>query len=369
MSSFARFVSLSVVLVVFLTSSIASAVRLKEIATVAGVRGNQLVGYGLVVGLDATGDSAGARSNSGVSQSVLALLEGLDVPLALGSRITARNVAAVIVTAELPAMAQPGQKLDVTVSSLADAKSLKGGTLLMTPLRAANGQIFATAQGSLLVPEAEVVLKGGRRPVTQLATGRIPSGAYVELAAPELQQDSTVEFIFDRADYAQTQAAVTSMKSLMGEDSVRPINARLVSVDVPVEPNARMSALASMMELNIPIVAEPARVVINSRTGSVVMNQSVSLAPFAVTHGNIAVRVMPRRPFVRSVDDTITTRNPAVVALTPGPEGRLTKVDESASLDQVVRALNMLGVNPQDLMAILQAMKATGALQADLEVI
>lgn len=350
-------------------SSVASAVRLKEIASVAGVRGNQLVGYGLVVGLDATGDSSGSRNNSGVSQSVLALLEGLDVPVAVGSRLSSRNVAAVIVTTELPALAQPGQKLDITVSSLGDAKSLKGGTLLMTPLRAANGQIYATAQGSLLVPESDVVMRSSRRSVTQLATGRIPGGAYVELAAPQIPQDSSLELIFDRADYAQTEAAVNVMKSLVGDDSVQPINSRIVSVDISLDPTERMNTLAKLMELDIPIVAGRARVVMNSRTGSVVMNQSVSVAPFAVTHGNISVRVTPRRPFVRSIDESITTRNPALVSLTPGPEGRLIKVDAAASLDQLVRALNMLGVNPQDLMAILQAMKASGALQADLEVI
>ena len=349
-------------------SVFANAARLKEIATVDGQRGNQLVGYGLVVGLDGTGDSSWSATSSGVSQSVLALLESLDVTLPPGSRITSKNVAAVMVTGELPALAKAGQKIDVTVSSLGDARSIKGGTLLLTPLRAANGGIYATAQGSVVVPSAELVGRGSRLQGNQTAAGRIPGGAYVEVAAPEAANDPTITLNFERSDYAQTQRAVEVIAGVVGADAVAPIDARSVSIRVPTDATDRINLLARLLELEVPKISAPAKVIVNSRTGSVVMNQSVTLAPFAVTHGNLSVRVTPRGRTFSGLDGSVVAPR-ASVSINAGPEGKIMASEGAASLDEVVRALNMLGVNPQDLMAILQGMKAAGALGAELEVI
>jgi flagellar P-ring protein precursor FlgI len=352
----------------FALSEGAHAARVKEMASISGQRGNQLVGYGLVVGLDATGDSSWTSANSGVSQSVASLLESLDVTLPPGSRLNTRNVAAVMLTAELPALAKPGQKLDVTVSSLGDARSLKGGTLLLTPMRAANGVIYATAQGSIVVPSAEIAGRGQRLQANQMASGRLPAGAYVELAAPEAVNEPTVELNFEKADYAQTLRALDVIAGLVGRESIAARDARTLIVRVPTDPTERMGVLARILEAEIPSVAGPAKVVFNARTGSVVMNQSVSLAPFAVTHGNITVRVTPRGRTYRSVDGGLVTPS-ASVTLSDGPEGKMMASEGGTSLEQVVQALNRLGVNPQDMMAILQAIKASGALGAELEVI
>jgi len=360
----AIFASLSLAVV----SISADAARLKEIASVNGQRGNQLIGYGLVVGLDGTGDSSWSAASAGVSQSVLSLLESLDVSLPAGSRITSRNAAAVMITAELPALAKPGQKIDVTVSSLGDARSIKGGTLLLTPLRAANGTIYATAQGSVVVPTSELVNRSSRLQSNQVTAGRIPAGAYVELAAPEVGNDPTIELNFERDDYAQTQKAIEAIAGVVGIESVRPIDARTVSVQVPTDAGARISLLARILELEIPKVSAPARVIFNSRTGSVVMNQAVTLAPFAVTHGNLSVRVTPRSRAVQGLDGSVVTPA-ASVSISAGPQGRILASEGGASLEEVVRALNLLGVNPQDMMAILQGIKSAGALGAELEVI
>ena len=359
---------LTIAMAFFSLSEAAHAARVKEMASISGQRGNQLVGYGLVVGLYATGDSSWTSANSGVSQSVASLLESLDVTLPPGSRLNSRNVAAVMLTAELPALAKPGQKLDVTVSSLGDARSLKGGTLLLTPMRAANGVIYATAQGSIVVPSAEIAGRGQRLQGNQMASGRLPAGAYVELAAPEAVNEPTVELNFEKADYAQTLRALDVIVGLVGREAVSARDARTLIVSVPTDPTERMGVLARILEADVPSVAGPAKVVFNARTGSVVMNQSVSLAPFAVTHGNITVRVTPRGRTYRSVDGGLVTPN-ASVTLSDGPEGKMMASEGGASLEQVVQALNRLGVNPQDMMAILQAIKASGALGAELEVI
>lgn len=356
--------------VLLLGASTAWAERLKDMAVVSGQRANQLIGYGLVVGLDGTGDNAG--SNPVTGQTVLTMLNSLGVSVPAGVNLQARNAAVVMVTAELAALARPGQVMDVTVSSLANARSLRGGTLLMTPLRAANGQIYGQAQGSVVIPGASVATAMIRTTINQQSAGRIPGGAMVEQAAPEADQNPVVEFNFHKADFAQTQRAVEALVGVMGADAVVPVDARTIAVRVPTERTQRLNTMAQLLELNIQPVPEIAKVVVNARTGSVVMNQSVRLAPFAVTHGNLTIRVqasnqvvptalMPRyRPLIQ--------RN-ELAGIDTGPAGQMVRVDEGATLEQVVRAINLLGATPQDLMAILQAMKSAGALRAELEII
>jgi flagellar P-ring protein FlgI len=347
------------------------AARLKDMAVVSGQRPNQLIGYGLVVGLDGTGDNSGANPVTG--QSVITMLNSLGVAVPPGINLQARNAAVVMVTAELAALARPGQAMDVTVSSLTNARSLRGGTLLMTPLKAANGQVYGQAQGSIVVPGASVSSSMARTTVNQLSAGRIPSGGMVEQAAPEADMDPVVEFNFHKVDYAQIQRAVEAISRVVSEENaVTAVDARTVAVRVPVQRSQRVSVMAQLLELDIQPAIDIARVVVNARTGSVVVNQSVRLAPFAVTHGNMTIQVQATN---QVVPQSLVSRNRPVnqrnerVSIDPGPAGQMVRVEEGASLEQVVRAINMLGATPQDLMSILQAMKTSGALQAELEII
>jgi flagellar P-ring protein precursor FlgI len=365
-----RIIQCLVVTSLCLSASTGWAERLKDMAVVSGQRPNQLVGYGLVVGLDGTGDSSGPNPVTG--QTIVTMLNSLGVSIPPGVNLQARNAAAVMVTAELGALARPGQAMDVTVSSLANARSLRGGTLIMTPLRAANGQIYGQAQGSLVITGASVSTNFARTTVNQMSSGRIPGGAIVEQAAPEAELNPLIEFNFHKADYVQTKRAVEAMERVVGAAAVQPIDARTVAVRVPVDSTQRMNIMAQLLELEVQSTMDLAKVVVNARTGSVVVNQAVRLAPFAVTHGNLTIRVQATNqvvqpaPFSRS--RPLNQRNDRV-SIDQGPAGQMIQVDEGASLEQVVRAINMLGATPQDLMSILQAMKSAGALRAELEVI
>ena len=365
------FMVLALSLGMTLGMSQAFAARLKDMAVVSGQRPNQLIGYGLVVGLDGTGDNSG--SNPVTGQSVVTMLNSLGVAVPPGVNLQARNAAVVMVTAELAALARPGQAMDVTVSSLTNARSLRGGTLIMTPLKAANGQVYGQAQGSIVVPGASASSNLARTTINQLSSGRIPSGGMVEQAAPEADMDPVVEFNFHKMDYAQIQKAVEAIaKVVTDEDAVTAIDARTVAVRVPVQRAQRVNVMAQLLELEIQPVMDIARVVVNARTGSVVVNQSVRLAPFAVTHGNLTIHVQATNqvvpPALLSRNRPVNQRNERV-SIDQGPAGQMVKVEEGASLEQVVRAINLLGATPQDLMSILQAMKSSGALQAELEII
>lgn len=362
--------ALSILLAVLVPGTVL-AERIKEMATVAGERSNQLVGYGLVVGLDGSGDTVGQSPFTG--QSIVTMLTALGVAVPANINIQPRNVAAVMVTAELPAMARPGQAMDVTVSSIGNARSLRGGTLLMTPLRAANGQIYGQAQGSVSVGGVGVATRRASTTIGQQGSGRIPAGALVEQAAPEGGTGPVVELNFKRPDYAQTQRAIEAIARVLGPQSVVPVDARTVNVRVPEDPVQRMNTMAQLLEIDVPRVTDPAKVVINARTGAIVMNQSVQLLPFAVTYGTLTVRVQSTNTVVQPPGNTLMGR-PAVqrndvVSIEQGAAGNLVKVDQGATLDDIVRALNRLGATPQELMGILQAMKAAGSLQAELEII
>ena len=243
----------------------------------------------------------------------------------------------------------------------------------MTPLKAANGQVYGQAQGSIVVPGASASSNLARTTINQLSSGRIPSGGMVEQAAPEADMDPVVEFNFHKMDYAQIQKAVEAIaKVVTDEDAVTAIDARTVAVRVPVQRAQRVNVMAQLLELEIQPVMDIARVVVNARTGSVVVNQSVRLAPFAVTHGNLTIHVQATNqvvpPALLSRNRPVNQRNERV-SIDQGPAGQMVKVEEGASLEQVVRAINLLGATPQDLMSILQAMKSSGALQAELEII
>ncbi len=349
----------------------AHAMRLKEVASVQGVRNNQLVGYGLVVGLDGTGDQT--TSTPFTTQSINALLQQMGVTVPAGTGMQLKNVAAVMVTAQLPPFAQPGQQIDVNVSSLGNAKSLRGGMLIATPLKGADGQIYALAQGSLIVGGAGASAAGSKVQINHLSAGRVPEGATVERAVPTpLAQGDTLQLDLNSHDYNTAREVARTINARMGEGLAQAIDGRVVRVRMPPGGDARVTFLADIENLQIEVAAPAARIVINARTGSVVVNQTVTLNPCAVAHGNLSVTInstpVVSQPNALSTGGTTVSRDKADITITQSP-GSLIQLPASTKLADVVKALNALGATPQDLLAILQAMKSAGALNAEIEVI
>ena len=349
----------------------AQAARIKEVASVQGVRTNQLVGYGLVVGLDGTGDQTTQAPFA--IQSLLAMLQQMGVTVPPGTNMQLKNLATVMVTAQLPAFAQPGQTIDVSVSSLANAKSLRGGTLIATPLKGADGQIYAVAQGNLVIAGSGAAAAGSKVQINHLSAGRIPDGATVErsVATPIADGDS-IQLDLHSSDYTTAREVVRAINAKMGNGIADAVDGRVVRVRMPPSADARVSFMAEIENLDIRQATPSAKVVINARTGSIVMNQAVTLAACAVAHGNLSVTISTTptasqpEPFAR-VGRTVVTEK-ADITITQQP-GALVNMAPGAKLADVVKALNSLGATPQDLLAILQAMKSAGALVAELEVI
>jgi flagellar P-ring protein FlgI len=347
----------------------ALATKLRDISSIAGVRSNQLIGYGLVVGLDGSGDQT--TQTPFTLQTTLSLLQALGVKMPEGQRVQLRNTAAVMVTATLPPFAKPGQNIDVSVSSVGNAKTLRGGMLLLTPLRAADGQVYAMAQGSVLVPGAGAGGGGAAVLVNHQSVGRVPAGGLVERAVPQSIDEDLMQVDLHRADFGQMQKVVESISRRFGPNVAVPLDSRAIQVRLPQSQLDRVRFVADLESLTVDSVEEAPRVIINSRTGSVVMNQGVRLDPVAVAHGNLTVRInrdtQVSQPAPLSQGQTAATQRTNVdVNIGSGALGALPR---GASLEEVVRALNLLGANAQDLVAILQAMKAAGALKAELELI
>jgi flagellar P-ring protein precursor FlgI len=349
----------------------AHAARIKELASVQGVRSNPLVGDGLVVGLDGTGDQT--TQTPFTTQSLAAMLQQLGITVPPGTNMQLKNVAAVMVTAQLPAFAQPGQPIDVNVSSLGNAKSLRGGTLIAAPLKGADGQIYAIAQGNLVVGGAGASAGGSKVQINHLSAGRIPAGAMVERGVPTpLAQGETLQLDLNSVDYNTARLVARAINERMGEGTAQAQDGRVVSVRMPASANARVGFLADIENLDIALAAPAAKVVINARTGSVVMNQAVTLAACAVAHGSLSVTINTT-PVV-SQPNPLSTGGQTVVAQKSDISitqqgGSLVQMSAGNKLADVVKALNALGATPQDLLAILQAMKSAGALNAELEVI
>ena len=349
----------------------AQAARIKEVASVQGVRTNQLVGYGLVVGLDGTGDQTTQAPFA--IQSLLAMLQQMGVTVPPGTNMQLKNLATVMVTAQLPAFAQPGQTIDVSVSSLANAKSLRGGTLIATPLKGADGQIYAVAQGNLVIAGSGASAAGSKVQINHLSAGRIPDGATVERSVPTpIADGDSIQLDLHSSDYATAREVVRAINGKMGSGVADALDGRVVRVRMPPSADARVSFMAEIENLDIRQATPSAKVVINARTGSIVMNQAVTLAACAVAHGNLSVTISTTptasqpEPFAR-VGRTVVTEK-ADITITQQP-GALVNMAAGAKLADVVKALNSLGATPQDLLAILQAMKSAGALVAELEVI
>lgn len=355
------------VLFLVLAALPARAERIKDIANIDGVRPNSLIGYGIVVGLDGTGDSSLDLTNQSLS-SMLGQLGMQQDPKAIKSK----NVAAVTLTAVMPPFALPGQQLDVTVSSLGNAKSLRGGTLLMSPLKGADGQVYALAQGNLLVGGAGASGGGSSSQVNHLSAGRIPAGATVERAVPTgLGQGDFVHLELKESDFTTAARLMETVDRAFGKGAAIALNGRLVRVSAPTDPGQRVMFLSRLENLNLNPGTPTPRVIINPRTGSIVMNQLVTLEKCAIAHGNLSVTVSTdqavSQPNALAGGDTVVTETADVQI--KSDKGELVVLPSSASLNDVVKALNAVGATPQDLLAILQAMKASGALKAELEVI
>jgi len=349
----------------------AQAARIKEVASVQGVRPNQLTGFGLVFGLDGTGDQSTQAPYT--PQAFAAFLQQSGIVLPPGVTMQPKNLASVVVTADLPAFAQPGQRIDVNVSSAGNAKSLRGGTLLATALRGADGQIYALAQGNLFVGGAGAAAGGSKVQINHLAAGRVPEGATVERAVPTvLSNNGMLQLDLQSNDFATARAVARAINEVKGDGVAQAIDGRVVRVRMPARANDHVAFLADIENLEVRLERPAARVVINARTGSVVMNDAVSLNSCAVAHGALTVTVnstpVISQPTAFSQGGTTVKAEKVDIAITQ-QGGALMQLPAGAKLADVVRALNALGASPQDLLAILQALKSAGALNAELEVI
>jgi flagellar P-ring protein FlgI len=348
----------------------AQAMRIKEIAAVQGVRTNQLTGFGLVVGLDGTGDQTTQMPYT--SQGMTNYLQQLGLTLPADAKVQMKNVAAVLVTAQLPAFARPGQMIDVTVSSVGNSKSLRGGTLITTPLKGADGEIYALAQGNLLVGGAGASGGGSKVQINHLSAGRIPAGAQVERSVPTaFALGDTIELGLNSADFQTARRVAQAINDRMGTGVASAVDGRVVKLRAPGNPDDRVNFLAEIEEIPLEATIPVARVVINTRTGSIVMNQAVTLGPCAVAHGNLSVSIsatpVVSQPNPLSQGQTVVAEKTDIKITQDS--GALIKMDAAPQLADLVRMLNGLGATPQDLLAILQAIKAAGAMNAELEVI
>jgi flagellar P-ring protein precursor FlgI len=351
-----------------LTALPASAERIKDLAQVAGVRGNPLVGYGLVVGLDGSGDRTSQTPFT--VQSLKSMLDQLGVTIPPGVNPQLKNVAAVAIHAELPAFAKPGQTIDVTVSSIGNAGSLRGGSLLMAPLKGADGQVYAIAQGSLVVSGFGASGRDGSRiSVNAPNGGRIPSGAIVERAVPGPAPGGNVTLNLHQNDFTTAARIVSAIDAAFGPGHARALDGVTIEISPPA--GDRIAFLARLESLDISPGAAAAKVIVNSRTGTVVMGGQVTVMPAAVSHGSLTVTVSEAfnvdQPNPLTGGATVVTPHSTVTADAEG--SRMFLFEGGTSLESIVRAVNAVGAAPGDIVAILEALKRAGALRAELEVI
>lgn len=367
-----------IALVTFMTMGKAQADRLKDLTSIAGVRSNQLVGYGLVVGLPGTGDG----SSTLTLQSMQALISQLGMNTSSILDLNGKNSAAVIVTAELPAFSKPGQRLDVTVSTLGQSKSLRGGTLLMTPLLGADGETYAVAQGNLLVGGLGVEGDDGSSLIVNIPTvGRVPGGGTVErlIETTFLETDNLV-LNLHQGDFSVTNQVAEAINDIFGSDVAVPLDARSVRVRAPLDPSQKVSFVSMLENIEIEPERTSARVVVNARTGTIVIGGDVRVTPAAVTHGSLTVRVDENKGITQA-NNLAVTDGVAVTAAGEAVETENTEItveedparafvfDPGIELSTIVEAINGVGASPADLVAILEALREAGSLRAELVVI
>ena len=350
--------------------------RVKDLASVAGVRSNALIGYGLVVGLDGSGDQTSQAPFT--VQSLKAMLSQLGVTVPPNVNPQLKNVAAVAIQAELPAFAKPGQTIDVTVSSIGNSGSLRGGSLLMAPLKGADGQVYAIAQGNVIVGGLGVSAKDGSRvSINVPSAGRVPNGATVERAvagtfgAGAASGDSSVRLDLHTPDFTTATRLAAGINTMLGAGSAQALDPVTVSVTAPADPNQRVAFISTLENIEVQPGDAPARVIVNSRTGTVVISSHVKVLPAAVSHGSLSVTITERpevsqpAPFSRG-ETTVVPRSSIQVTSNAGPAFVFAP---GTDLDDIVRAINRVGAGPGDLVAILEALREAGALRAELLVI
>jgi flagellar P-ring protein precursor FlgI len=349
-------------------SGVVQAERIKDLARIAGVRTNQLVGYGLVVGLNKTGDKT-----KFTGQSLRAMLARLGINFPAGVDPKAKNIAAVAIHAELPPFSKPGQTIDVTVSSIGDAKSLRGGSLLMSPLKGADGEIYAMAQGNLVVGGLSASgADGSSVTVNNPAVGRIPNGGTVErmVASPFAQMNELI-FNLHINDFTTANRMVETINRMLGPKTAKAMDSTSIRVSAPMDVSQRVSFVSLVENLEIAPDDAPARIIINSRTGTVVINNKVRVQPVAVSHGSLTVTISENpqvsQPGAFSAGETVVTPQSDVEVAEEKPHMFI--FNPGVSLNDIVNAVNKVGAAPSDLVAILEALKAAGALRAELIVI
>jgi flagellar P-ring protein precursor FlgI len=360
------------VLVLALQMAPARADRIKDLAAVAGVRQNQLVGYGLVVGLDGTGDQTTQAPFT--TQSLISMLERLGVSIPPGTNLQLKNIAAVAVHADLPPFAKSGQRIDVTVSSIANAKSLRGGTLLIAPLKGLDGQVYAMAQGNLAVGGLGLSGEDGSRiSINVPSVGRIPNGATVEREVATIIGDAELLTLnLHRPDFTTSTRLAETINGLLGAGTAQARDPMSVQVRAPASQADRISLIATLENLEVTPGESAARVIINSRTGTVVINSSVHVSPAAVSHGSLVVSitedfdVSQPQPFSENGETVVTPESN--ISVTQG-ENRMFLFRPGVELNDIVQAVNQVGAAPGDLVAILEALREAGALRAELIVI
>lgn len=355
-------------LILLLSSGVSYAERIKDLASIAGVRENQLIGYGLVVGLDGTGDKT-----KFTGQSLRNFLVEMGVNIPPGTDPKSKNVAAVSVHADLQPFVKPGQTIDITVSSLGDAKSLRGGSLLMTPLKGADGNIYAMAQGNLVVGGFGADAADGSRVTVNIpSAGRVPNGATVERAVSNaFNVGDSIVLNLHRPDFTTASRLSDAINHTLGKGTAQSMDASSIRVSAPMDPNQRVPFLSLIENLELSPGEAPARVVVNSRSGTVVIGQHVRVSPAAVTHGSLSVTISANpqvsQPNPLSQGQTVITPNYDIKI--SEENSRMFVFNPGVSLDEIVRAVNQVGAAPGDLVAILEALKQAGALRADLVVI
>ena len=367
-----------IAVVTFMTMGKAQADRLKDMTSIAGVRSNQLVGYGLVVGLPGTGDG----SSTLTLQSMQALISQLGMNTSSILDLNGKNSAAVIVTAELPAFSKPGQRIDVTVSTLGQSKSLRGGTLLMTPLLGADGETYAVAQGNMLVGGLGIEGKDGSSLIVNIPTvGRVPGGGTVErfIETTFLETDNLV-LNLHQGDFSVTNQVAEAINDIFGGGVAVPLDARSVRVRAPLDPSQKVSFVSMLENIEIEPERTSDKVVVNARTGTIVIGGDVRVTPAAVTHGSLTVRV-DENTDVTQANNLAVAAGVAVAAAgeaveTPNTDitiqeepARAFVFDPGVDLSTIVEAINSVGASPADLVAILEALREAGSLRAELVVI
>jgi flagellar P-ring protein precursor FlgI len=349
-------------------SSASFAERIKDIANIDGVRENQLTGYGLVVGLNGTGDKTNFSE-----QSLVSMLKKFGINVPAGVKTNAKNIAAVAVVANLKSFAKPGQKIDITVSSLGNSKSLRGGTLLVTPLKGINGKIYAVAQGNLIVGGLDATGKDGSKVTVNVpSVGRIPNGAIIEREVPNaFASKPYIRLNLKNSDFTTASNMVESINDLLGEGTAKALDSETIEVQAPSSPDKKVKYLSVIENIEVKTGEAAAKVIINSRTGTVVINQAVRVKPAAITHGGIMLKI--------DENDGVEQPNPLAQGQTAGvansdvsvkeDNSRMFEFKEGVNLNDIVNAINKVGVAPSDLVIILEALRQADALKAELIVI